>query len=149
MRPAIIVDLDGTLCDSSHRVHFVQKKPKDWESFYKQCVNDKPNLWCLKICQAFQDMDHEILFVTGRPEKYREITNRWLVHNVTGSVLCGHLLMRPTGDFRVDTEVKKEIYDKYIKDRFSILFCLDDRPQVARMWREIGLTCLQCADIEF
>ena len=31
----------------------------------------------------------------------------------------------------------------------EILFVLDDRSQVVKMWRELGLTCLQVADGNF
>jgi hypothetical protein len=57
--------------------------------------------------------------------------------------------MRKKGDFRKDSVVKKEIYEKYIKDNFNILFCLDDRNQVVNMWREIGIKCLQVQDGDF
>jgi hypothetical protein len=58
----------------------------------------------------------------------------------------GILLMRKEGDFRQDYIVKKEIYDRDIREAYKILFCIDDRKQVTDMWREQGLVCLQCAD---
>ena len=39
----IIFDMDGTLADVSHRKHFVENNPKNWEAFYKAMINDKPN----------------------------------------------------------------------------------------------------------
>lgn len=40
---AIIVDLDGTLCNAEHRKHYVEAKKKDWKSFYNGIAQDKPN----------------------------------------------------------------------------------------------------------
>ena len=54
------------------------------------------------------------------------------------------LYMRPAKDVRGDNEVKKEIFQNSIKDKFDILFVVDDRLSVVKMWRSIGLVCLQC-----
>ena len=36
---------------------------------------------------------------------------------------------------------------KYIDKKFNILYCIDDRPSVARMWRyELGLKVIQVGD---
>ena len=40
----IIFDIDGTLMDVEHRVHFLQQEPKDWESFNQNMINDTPIL---------------------------------------------------------------------------------------------------------
>lgn len=57
--------------------------------------------------------------------------------------------MRKTGDYRKDCIVKEEIYRKDIEPIYDILFCVDDRKQVVDAWRELGLTCLQCAEGNF
>ena len=62
-----IFDIDGTLADCSQRLHFIQPpeglvhfepgetdwKP-DWESFYKDCVNDKPIALTIEVLRALQ-----------------------------------------------------------------------------------------------
>jgi hypothetical protein len=35
------------------------------------------------------------------------------------------------------------LYDTFVKDNYKVLLVLDDRDQVVRMWRELGLTCFQ------
>jgi hypothetical protein len=30
----ILVDIDGTLADCTHRLHHIQKQPKDWDAFF-------------------------------------------------------------------------------------------------------------------
>jgi hypothetical protein len=51
--------------------------------------------------------------------------------------------MRVTGDKKKDSALKEEIYNKYIKGKYNVLFVLDDRQKVVDKWRELGLTCLQ------
>lgn len=47
-------------------------------------------------------------------------------------------------------EVKKELFDRYVRDKYNIRFVLDDRDRVVKMWRnEIGLKVLQVAEGAF
>ena len=44
----------------------------------------------------------------------------------------------------MDSEVKKDVYEKEIKGRYNILFILEDRDRVVRMYREeLGLPVWQ------
>lgn len=60
-----------------------------------------------------------------------------------------YLLMRQDGDHRDDAIVKYELYRDYIAPWYDIKIVLDDRDRVVRMWRQIGLTCLQVNDGDF
>ena len=51
--------------------------------------------------------------------------------------------MRNTADTRKDSIIKKEIYDAHIKDKYYIELVLDDRDQVVRLWRSLGLPTFQ------
>lgn len=148
---AIIVDLDGTLCNADHRRHFVETKGnKDWKSFYESLVCDEPNAWCVEIIEAMRHRGHQIIFVTGRPADYLPHTIDWLEKNLKMVALSNYLIYtRESGDYRKDNVVKTEIYNGYIAPKFNVLFCLDDRKQVVDAWRELGLTCLQCAEGDF
>jgi hypothetical protein len=140
---AIIVDLDGTLCDTSHRTHFVEKFPKNWDGFYDGIPDDQPNVWCSIIMENIK-MNCKIIIVTGRPMKQKvfDDTVEWLdKYNIP----YHELHCRDVHDFRSDVEVKREIYRDQIKGNYNVLFCLEDRSRVAQMWREEGLVCLQCA----
>ena len=57
--------------------------------------------------------------------------------------------LEPYTDFRPDEEIKKEIYFNKIINNYNILFVLDDRAKVVKMWRELKLTCLQVDDGDF
>lgn len=144
---AIIVDLDGTLCNTDHRQHFLKCKPKQWKQFFDALEHDKPNAWCVELIDAFLSRGYNILFVTGRPDSLAMKTSSWFSKHLGFSSF--QLFMRKQGDFRHDHIVKSEIYDEHIRSKYDVLFVVDDRASVVGMWRSLGLTCLQCDDGDF
>lgn len=134
---------DGTIADCSQRLHFIQQKKPDWDSFYKDCVNDKPIAPTIGLYRALREHGI-IIFVTGRPEKYMDETMGWLCNQLGTD--CISLFMRKNGDHRPDYMVKKEIYDEHIKPYHHIDGVFEDRKQCVDMWRSLGLTCYQVAD---
>lgn len=159
-----IFDIDGTLADCSHRLHYIlppdaselqsiedlDKFQPDWESFYKDCVNDKPIQPVLVLLLNLLQSGAKIIFVTGRPCKYMNETIQWL-KKYTESDVRG-LYMRQNGDHRPDFVIKKEIYEKHIKPHLgmnAIAGVFEDRKQCVDMWRSLGLTCYQVADGDY
>lgn len=143
---SIIVDLDGTLCDVDHRVHHVRAKPKNWHAFNQSMDQDKPYFWCIELIAAMKGRGYKVYFVTGRDDNFRDMTEAWLVRH---KVEYDELYMRKNGDFREDSDVKEEIYNKSIAPLSNVLFVVDDRKSVVERWRKLGLTCLQCAPGDF
>lgn len=70
MRKFIVVDIDGTIADISHRVHYLESKPKDWDNFYsvKEMSGDKPIHNIIDMVKSLYNF-YPIIFCTGRPEK--------------------------------------------------------------------------------
>lgn len=132
---AVICDIDGTLA------HMVNRGPHD-TSKYLDDVKDDTIHWIFgKLAEnAIR------IIVSGRSEDFREVTEQWLAsHGIT----FDHLYMRPSGDFREDSIIKREIYQQHIKGKYGVRCVLDDRNRVVKMWREQGLTCLQVAEGDF
>ena len=148
IKPALIVDLDGTLCEIAHRLHFISDttKNKDWKSFYLNMAADDVNEWCYSIIKLFSEDGVAILYVTGRPDTYKQVTLNWLRQNACP---INGIYMRSASDSREDFVVKKEIYENEIKPSYNVLFCLEDRASVTKMWRSLGLVCLQCHEGNF
>lgn len=144
-KKAIIVDLDGTLADIRVRLKHLEGKKKDWKSFNKTIETDEIHEWCREILVRFAD-DHKIIIVSGRVEDLMEETETWLEKY---EVPYDELYLRASKDHRPDTVVKLEIYKEFIKDRFHIVFVLEDRQKVVDMWRGEGLIVLQCAPGDF
>jgi uncharacterized HAD superfamily protein len=143
---AIIVDLDGTLCDVEHRVHHVQGKIKNWKAFNELMIHDELNHWCFELMEAMTTRGYKIIFVTGRGEADRSPTETWLQKH---KVDYEHLYMRGIFDNREDSDVKESIYLTMIEGTYQVLFVVDDRASVVTRWRKLNLVCLQCAPGKF
>lgn len=145
---AYIFDIDGTLADCSQRLHFIQQEKRDWDNFYNAMVNDKPIPDVQGVLFRLSDSGAKILFVTGRPEKYRKQTVEWLKRFTVINLddIDKFLYMRKDGDHREDYIVKREIYENMIKDNFYIYGVFEDREQCVNMWRDKGLTCFQVSN---
>ena len=142
---AIICDLDGTLTDTRHRLHHVQGPKKDWDAFFDGISDDPIVGPVADIVDMYAADGAAILLCSGRPEKYREKTVEWLGRN---DIEYTQLYMRPDDDRRPDHIVKSQILDGILSDGYEPIVVLDDRASVVNMWRERGLTCLQCAPSE-
>lgn len=141
---AIICDLDGTLCNVDHRLHFVQGPgKKNWKGFFEGLKDDTVNEWCSDILMK---SDEKIVLCSGRTDCYRNITQDWLGENL---MFYDDLFMRYRDDFRQDNIVKEVLLDFEILTRYQPYFIIDDRKQVVDMWRKRGYTCLQCAPGDF
>ena len=145
MREEIVIfDIDGTLADVSKRIHHVQKKPKNWNAFFKGMAQDKAIHSMVRLCNILYASGIQIILCSGRSEEHREQTVAWLAQH---GVNYHDLLLRKNNDRRSDTDIKREILANL--DKSKILFVVEDRGRVVEMWRSEGLVCLQCAPGEF
>lgn len=136
----VIFDLDGTLADLKHRLHFIQNDCPDWDSFNMACDKDMPIEAVKNLLDLCRLSGRNIAILTGRMETAKEKTKKWLEkHKIEYELLC----MRAAGDHRSDTIVKKEMFEKHFKKE-NVWFVVDDRDKVVDMWRELELVCLQC-----
>ncbi len=143
----VVFDIDGTLADNSHRQNLAPPKGPDWDEFFAEMVNDLPNQPIIDLYQTIKASGkYSCVLVSGRPDNYRKHTEEWLAKYELEYVL---LCMRKVGDRRPDYDVKKEILDDLLGKGYEIAFVVDDREETVRMWRDNGITCLQCADHDF
>lgn len=137
----VIFDLDGTLCDIEHRLHFVKDGNKDWDGFYAACVDDLPKPSIIELALMCEDARHRIIISTGRSEDVREQTVLWLAKH---GVPYDELIMRPRASYIPDQAMKKAWLDQgKFGHKDDILFVVEDRDRMVKMWRDQGLTCLQ------
>ena len=133
---AWIVDVDGTLALMSGR------SPYAWH----RVGEDAPNPPVVELVRALRAAGNAIVVVSGRDGVARRATQAWLDrHEIPYDVL----LMRSRGDSRRDSVVKREIFETLIRRTWQVRGVLDDRNQVVRMWRDLGLTCAQVAPGDF
>lgn len=141
-KQAVIFDVDGTIADIQHRRIFLSQTPPDWIEFNKNMGGDIPNKPVVSLYKTLWSSGvYELILVTGRNEKFRKITEQWLVWN---EIPFSRLLMRRDKDNRSDHLIKEEILNRLETEGSNIAFVVDDRQQVVDMWRRRGITCLQC-----
>ena len=133
----ICFDIDGTLADLSHRVHYWRESPKNWNKFKSEMINDTPIEQIVTINRVMAKAGHTVILCTGRSEDTRDLTEQWLFHH---GVKFEKMYMRAEKDYRSDDIVKNLLLAHIILDfgkKPDIVF--DDRPRVVKMWRECGV----------
>lgn len=136
---AVIFDLDGTLAERGDRGIYEFEKCAD-DTLKAPVAAVLAQFWHGAPCRP------QIVFMSGREEKYRPQTIEFLEKH---GISAGPLYMRATGDNRNDAIVKAELFNQHIRGKYNVLFAVDDRNRVVKMWRDLGLTCLQVADGDF
>ncbi|OLT09583.1 hypothetical protein BJF78_30455 [Pseudonocardia sp. CNS-139] len=124
-RPLAVFDIDGVLADVRHRLHHLEARPKRWEKFFYAADRDPvldEGVERLRAALA----DHDVVYVTGRPERTRALTERWLARH---DLPTGPLVMRPDHDSRPARYVKREVLRRLAGVR-PIASVLDDDPAV-------------------
>lgn len=142
----IIFDIDGTLADIDHRLHWIRSGPKNWKAFYTAMADDTPIESICSLARSSYEIGHVVILCTGRNEDHRAGTEHWLSRH---KIRYDALYMRGERDHRPDFEVKEDALKKII-DRFGkpdLVF--EDRQQVVDMWRRNGIRCLQVAEGQY
>jgi predicted kinase len=134
---AFLVDIDGTVAVMGGRSPYDESRVAD----------DSPNEPVIRVVRALHAAGYRIVFCSGRTDACRADTATWLAEHV--GVPYEALHMRAAGDQRKDSIVKAEIFEEHIRHAFRVVGVLDDRMQVVRMWRALGLTVLQVAEGDF
>jgi len=137
-RPVVVVDMDGTIADASRReAKFLRRKKKDWTGFFRDMENDPP---IQEILARVHELaaTHDIVILTGRPEKYRPQTESWLKQHKVTPV---EVLMRRSGDSRPDFEAKGALM-RDLLERRDVVMALDDRVPVCEQYTALGVRCI-------
>lgn len=139
---AIIVDIDGTLAKMVARGPFDEHLVK----------TDELHTAVATMVEQAALSDIAIIFMSGRTDGCREDTWDWLVEKLPWLYdfdVWSELHMRASGDQRSDDVVKHELFWNEVAHRFNVLYVIDDRNKVVKMWRDIGLVCAQVAEGDF
>lgn len=141
-----LFDIDGTIADCSHRIHLIQKQPKDWRTFFAFVRNDAPIPHIIELARHLAVADMKIVYVSGRSEECRGHTEEWLERH---GLPDGPLYMRREGDHRDDDIIKIELLAMVREAGYDPIMAFDDRNRVVAAWREAGIPCAQVAPGDF
>lgn len=124
-RPIAVIDIDGVVADVRHRLHHVESRPKNWDAFFAAAPSDPVLADGVARVSALASA-HEIVFVTGRPERCRDDTTQWLSD---AGLDPSTLIMRRDGDRRPARQTKlNEI--RTLAKRAAVAVVVDDDPEV-------------------
>ena len=137
----VVFDLDGTLADGSHRLHYLNGSTKDWEGFYRAVFDDVPIRETIDVCNNLWQTDNHVEIWTHRPESIKAETKEWLEkHNVN----YYRLRMREDSDDRDAVTLKEEWY-KFTPPEYKPNVVFEDRPANIEMFRKHGVRVYQVA----
>lgn len=135
----IICDIDGVLADCSHRLHYLEEK--DYGEFYGDKILDDEliqsgakllyHLWDRHfVGDSLTEVSNSLIFLTGRPNKTRTITQDWMRACLVAQVANYPLLMRGDGDYRPSPIVKVELLKacNIPFDEYKTIYFIDDDP---------------------
>jgi hypothetical protein len=101
-RPIAVFDIDGVVADVRHRLHYLTRRPKDWDGFFGTAADDPPLEAGLALVADLAG-EHDIVWLTGRPDWLRRVTHDWLVEQ---QLPARELHMRPPQDYRPARQFK-------------------------------------------
>ena len=155
----VIFDLDGTLADIEDRRILAMNEytgKMNWEVFFdpKNIKLDKPNKPVIMMFQALKEFGYKIVIFSGRSVSTLDTTEDWLIDN---GIFPNVLQLRPESPkykWMPDEKLKLRWFnDMFVNPKAlhepEVVAVFDDRDKVVKMWREIGLTCMQVAPGNF
>lgn len=186
MRNVAIIDIDTTIANNDHRAVLLKRKCVDcgtevghehravctscgcekshapqssWDQFLRPdlMLLDTPQPHARDVIEFMRHLNYQIVFMTGRNEKHREVTEQWLLQNgfwsdskywmANDSVPRYYepVIMRPAEQTNVPASVMKE--EQFLSFRQTcqftdkFMFFEDDR-HVLGTWRKYGMVYL-------
>lgn len=137
----IVVGLDGTLADVSHRLDYL--KAGDFDTYDKLAAFDVPNWDVLKVVNSLAAW-HNIVIVTDRKERYRSVLATWLVKY---DVQIDAVLMRPTDDYSKTHDLMLALLSEYFgsEDTFNkgVLVAFESKEPIIEAYRNAGIPTWQ------
>lgn len=136
---AIMIDVDGTIA------LMVGRSPYDATRVHE----DVPNQPVIDAIKLFIAAGYQPIFCSGRSDICYDETVAWILKEfpeLYGNVL---LYMRKDKDGRPDSIVKAELFDTRIRSMWDVRYVFDDRNQVVKAWRAMGLVVFQVAEGDF
>lgn len=126
-----VFDIDGVVADVRHRLHHLDHG-HSWHRFFDAADEDTLLAEGQRLVADLGNQ-HDIVWLTGRPEWLREVTAGWLAgHGLPG----GELYMRPSGDYRPAPRFKLSILRELAPRGIAAL--IDDDDEVVQAARAAG-----------
>lgn len=143
----VIVDLDGTLSDGTHRLHLLPTKDlhltESWSEFNGAAIGDSPIQNTIDVVNALWKAGMLVIILTGRSDEVETDTMIWLDRH---RVKYDYMIMRRASDNRKDTVIKEEVLRAI--GMKHIVCAFDDSPSVIKHFRSLGITTYQVTEYD-
>jgi len=139
----LFIDLDHTICDAAWRDSLIFGAQTDWNNYHTLSIRDKPIPEMVAMVRSLDSAGWKVIAVTARPEKFRQLTNKWLMQH---TIPIDTILMRPDEAYRPAPEIKLALIAECLgKANVSDIpvLVIDDREDVAAALSVRGFTVLQ------
>ena len=128
-----VFDVDGVVADVRHRLHHLNRRPKDWGGFFASADRDPALEVGVELALEYAK-EHVLVWLTGRPEYLRRVTSTWMA---THGLPHERLLMRPHTDRRPARDYKAARLARLVEEA-PIEVIVDDDPEVVSRLRRLG-----------
>lgn len=138
-RNLYLFDLDGTIRNIDHRLHYLQREEIDWREFEEQCVYDLPIPSTINLMRRLVHGGGTVWIWTGCSDHVQKQTEVWL-HRYDAPY--SQLIMKPQDSTDSAAHWKKFWLDSVIP-RDRLVTCFDDDSRITLMLREQGVDVFQ------
>jgi FMN phosphatase YigB (HAD superfamily) len=108
MNKTVIFDIDGTLANVEHRLHFLKENPANWSAWENASPQDLPVVATTLIARMFLEKKNiTTRFWSSRPAARRITTLEWLKENISERISDWQLKLRPNRDNLPAAELKR------------------------------------------
>ena len=134
MSKIVLCDIDGTIANNDHRQHYLEGK-KDWDGFFSALINDEPIYKIINQINELHSAGKKIIFFTGRPEKYKNLTIKWLSQYFDFKI---EIIMRKNNDRNNKLFTKKEMFTSRFKSQDIFCFFENDESLIS-LWETLNI----------
>lgn len=150
----VIFDIDGTIADNNHRLHYLTGPDKNWNLYNSEMHKDKAITAVLSKLKTLAKTK-PIILLTGRPESKRNTTVKWLRDQGVGFLFANrladltkgyiYLIMRPDDNRDENHHYKSKEVEKIKRAGLKPVIAYDDDIKCRRMFRDFGIRVIDPA----
>ena len=146
MNKVWVFDIDNTLANVYHRWEHLRGEMKDWDTFFALQHKDEPFDAVVDVLHALIDADYRIIVVTGRDERFRDVTMEWLRKHLDYNFLNEDLYMRPGDNREDDDTLKVKIIKNWLQrhPNYKVGGIFEDRHRIIDAFRNEGWYTFEC-----
>jgi phosphoglycolate phosphatase-like HAD superfamily hydrolase len=134
----VVFDIDGVLSDAAGRQHYLERRRRDWASFFEACGDD-PVIEEIARLLELLDSSLAVILLTGRPQRVQPQTVGWLTRY---GLRWDLLVMRPRGHYEEVTLFKQEAVLDLRAEGFDLRLAFEDDPSNHAMYQAAGIPCV-------